>query len=518
VEGGRDSIRHVAEPFDWHPEPELIDVARPDSRPALERLGERTWREALDWLYDHAQDRPTGPDLYPQLRASFFGEAGGPRPAPTSGSPSDEVLAEFRRRLAPFAYAAQHPGSYSYFTPPPLPISIAGETLAQWLNQGIDLWLAGMAGPLVEEEVVRWLCDLAGYGAGAWGVLTSGGVMANVMALTVARDVRLAELLGFDRPPRAATLEGARVYASDQSHFSIERGLDLLGFPEGTLRVVPSDGAYRLAAGPVAAAIAGDRAAGLTPFAICAVAGSTNTGSIDDVAALADLADREHLWLHVDAAYGAPARLSAREAPKLRALERADSLTVDPHKWLFQAYDIGGLLVRRRDDLLRTFRREPEYYAVWAPEERPLHWYQYSLEGTRRFRALKLWLSWKHLGSAGFARLIEQNVDLAIHLASRAQELGFEVVEPELAVVCLRLAPAGLDPARIDELQRRLQRALEVSGVGWLSTTTLRGRTWLRAGVINYLSTEGDADRILDTLVAEGQAILTELDTGARPR
>jgi len=218
------------------------------------------------------------------------------------------------------------------------------------------------------------------------------------------------------------------------------------------------------------------------------------------------------LWLHVDAAYGAAARLSAREEHKLTALERADSLTVDPHKWLFQPYDIGGLLVKRREDLLRTFHREPEYYAVWGPEERPLHWYQYSMEGTRRFRALKLWLSWKHLGSDGFARLIECNVDLAHHLAARAEEMSFEVIRPQLAVVCLRLLRPGLAPEALDELQRRLQRALEVSGVGWLSTTTLRGRTWLRAGVINYLSTEVDADRMLDTLMVVSERILEDLD------
>jgi glutamate/tyrosine decarboxylase-like PLP-dependent enzyme len=500
----------MPEPLD-HPEPELIDVRDPEaSRAALERLGERTWREALDWLYGPAADRPTAPDLYPDMRRAFFGESGRPAAAPARGRTSEEVLTEFRERLAPFAFAAQHPGSYSYFTPPPLPMSIAAETLGQWLNQGIDLWLAGMAGPFVEEEVVRWLCDLCGYGDEGWGVLTSGGVMANIMALTVARDVRLAMLRG--GLPRGAALEGIRVYASDQTHFSVERAVDLLGFPEGTLRIVPSDDDLRLQAAPVAAAIAEDRAAGLLPFAICAVAGSTNAGSIDDVPALADLAEREDLWLHVDAAYGAAARLSPREAHRLPGLERADSLTVDPHKWLFQPYDIGGLLVKRREDLLRTFHREPEYYAVWGPEERPLHWYQYSLEGTRRFRALKLWLSWKHLGSEGFAQLIERNVDLARHLAGRAKELGFDVVDPELAVVCLRLAPPGLDQPRTDELQRRLQRALEVSADGWLSTTMLRGQIWLRAGVINYLSTEADADRILDTLVAASERILEELD------
>ena len=501
----------MPEPADRHPEPELIHVRDPDvSRAALERLGERAWTEALDWLYGTAMQRPTAPDLYADLRREFFGEANRPGPAPREGRAAEEVLAEFRERLAPFSFGAQHPGSFSYFTPPPLAMSIVGETLGQWLNQGIDVWLSGMTGPFVEEEVIRWMCDLVGYGPDAWGVLTSGGVMANLMALAVARDVHVPALLGLDAPPRAGLLEGLRVYTSDQSHFSIERGLDLLGFPSEVLRVIPSDEHFRLQAGPVATAIAEDRAAGLTPFCIAAVAGSTNTGSVDDVPGLAHLASTEGLWLHVDAAYGAAARLSSAVADAVPGLEHADSLTFDPHKWFFQPYDIGGLLVRRRAHLLRGFHREPEYYAVWGPEEQPLHWYQYSIEGTRRFRALKLWLSWKHLGSEGFAGLIERNVELARHLARRAAELGFEVIHPELAVVCFRDVPPSLadDPARVDEHQRRLQRELEVSGIGWVSTTTLRERTWLRAGVTNYLSTAADADRVLGALRAASERVL----------
>ena len=156
------------------------------------------------------------------------------------------MLAEFHERLSPYLFAAQHPGAFSYFTPPPLPMAIVGETLAAWVNQGIDLWLAGMAAPFVEEDVTRWLCDLTGFGKGAWGILASGGVMANVMGLTVARDVHLARLLGLDEPPRGEQLEGARIYVSDQAHFSIARGVDMLGFPESTLRVLPSDDRYHL--------------------------------------------------------------------------------------------------------------------------------------------------------------------------------------------------------------------------------------------------------------------------------
>ena len=489
-------------PGSRHPEPDLVDFASPSSRPALERLGEDTWREALDWLYGVAMRRPMHADTYPAARARYFGGPGaGPAPAPAEPATSQEVLAEFRERIAPYTYNAQHPGSFSYFTPPPLPASIAGEVLAQWIHQGVDVWHAGPIGAFVEEEVTSWLRELCGIGPDGWGILTSGGVMANLMAMTVARDVHLPELLGADGPsPRGAALEGVRVYVSDQAHFSIGRALDLLGFPDGTMRVLSSDDAFRLRAEPVASAIDADRGAGLTPLAIAAVAGTTNTGAVDDLPALAEIAERERLWLHVDAAYGGAARLSTREAATMAGLERSDSITVDPHKWFFQAYDIGGLVVRRRADLHRTFTMNPEYYRAPRPEEQPLDWYQYSLEGTRRFRALKLWTSWKHLGTTGFGELIDRNVDLARHLAAALRVAGFEVVDPALSIVCFRW-PGGDDAA-----QDRLQRALEESGEGWVSTTVLRGRTFLRAGVVNYLSTEADADRVVAALVRHAAA------------
>jgi aromatic-L-amino-acid/L-tryptophan decarboxylase len=502
-------------PFDWHPEPELVGFRDPDvSREPLRRLGEAAWSLALDYLYDEAMRRPVGPDSYPEMRRRLFTTAGPdgrhvPERGPVRPRSSADVLQEFRRRLLALQYNAHHPRSFSYFTPPPLPMSIVGELLVQWLNQGTDVFHASPAASLVEEEVVAWLRDLVGYGEGSFGVLTSGGVMANTMALTVARDRWLPRLLGLEHPPSGRELEGVRVYASDQTHFSIARALQVLGFPPDTLRIVAADERFRLRGAPVAEAIADDRAAGRRPFAISAVSGSTNTGSVDAVGELADVARREGLWLHVDAAYGGAARLSKRDAGRVPDLERADSVTIDPHKWFFQAYDIGGLLVKRREDLHETFHRSPEYYRSSQPEDEPLHWYQYSLEGTRRFRGLKLWLSWKHLGTEGLGRLVEMNDDLAAYLARRCRESDdFEVQpeEPELSVVCFRHLPGGrsaaarLDPALLDRHQDRLQRALEVSGEAWVSTTRLRGHTYLRAGIVNYLSTEEDVDRTLDAL------------------
>jgi aromatic-L-amino-acid decarboxylase len=533
---------------DWHPEPELLSIRdAATSREALRDAGAAIWETALDYVYDHAFVRAMGePIEYDALRSVFFGPTMAPAAAPAEPATLQAVLDEFSARVAPHTVSAYHPRSFGYFTPPPLLASVAGEVLAQVAQQGIDIWHAGPIGAFVEEEVLRWLCDLVGYGEGSFGILTSGGVMANFIAMALVRDVHLAGLRGATAPPRGRDLEGVRVYASDQTHFSIGRALDELGFPPETLVVVPADADFRLRGAPVAEAIAEDRAAGLLPMAIAAVAGSTNTGSVDRIGELADVAAREGLWLHVDAAYGAAARLSPRHADRVADLDRADSVTVDPHKWLFQAYDLGGLVVRDGTTLARAFgSRRPEYYraghgpgghnpardnpAGQASHDDPnahaddgqgsadqLNFWRLGFEGTRRWRALKLWLSWKHVGSRGFGELVAANVDLADHLSTLvAAADDFEALpeRQELSVVCFRHLPGGaaaaarLAPAELDAHQDRLQHALEASGDGWVSTTRLRGRTYLRAGILNTQSTRADVEALLDLLRTLGQAV-----------
>jgi glutamate/tyrosine decarboxylase-like PLP-dependent enzyme len=436
------------------------------------------------------------------------------------------VLEEFDRRIAPHTVSAYHPRSFGYFTPPPLVASVAGELLAQVAQQGVDVWHAGPIGAFMEEEVVRWLCNLVGYGADSFGILTSGGVMANFIAMALVRDVHVPRLRGDAAAPRGRALEGLRVYASDQTHFSIGRAIDELGFPPETLGVVSADTDFRLRGANVADAIRRDRAAGLTPIAIAAVAGSTNTGSVDAIGELADVAAAEGLWLHVDAAYGAAARLSPRDAFRVSDLDRADSVTVDPHKWLFQAYDIGGLMVRDGAALGQAFGgRRPEYYRAGDRarsgernghektaehgDAAQLNFWKLGFEGTRRWRALKLWTSWKHLGTRGLARLVEANIDLAAHLADAINASGdFEAMPavPPLSVVCFRHVPGGgrpghaMDQAALDAHQDRLAHALERAGTGWVSTTRLRGATYLRAGILNTQATNQDADDLLDEL------------------
>jgi len=492
-------------------------------------LGQRTWHEALEFLYGIASQRAMGDaSAYAEARRRYYasdpaGSRHGPGPAPHAPMRAADVIDEFQARLSRGLMNAQHPRQFGYFTPPPLPMSIMGELLAQVANQGVDVWHAGPFAAFAEEEVIRWLCDLVGYGPDSFGLLTSGGVIADCMGMALARDLHLGRLRGLPAPPRGKDLEGARVYTSDQTHFSIARALDELGFPSDTLVVLPSDKAFHLRGAPVAEAIRRDRADGLTPYAIAAVAGSTNTGSVDAIGELADVAEDAGLWLHVDAAYGGGARLSERDRDRVPDLDRAHTVTVDPHKWFFQAYDIGGLLVRDGRLLSAVFGgRAPEYYrggettgdAVpdylrdgehddghGAPDQ--LNFYKLSFEGTRRWRALKLWMTWKHLGTPGFGKLIEANDDLAAYLARRCREADdFEALPevPELSVVCFRHIPSGLDGEGLDAHQDRLQAALELSGDGWLTTTRLRGATWLRAGVLNYLATEADIDRLLDTL------------------
>jgi len=507
-------------PFRWHPEPELIGVRdAATSRPALERAGEATWGASMDWLYGHAMRTAMGePTGYAELRRRYFGDRGRPAPAPADPATLEAVLDEFRQRIAPYTLNSFHPRALSYFTPPPLLASIAGEVLAQWLNQGVDVWQAGPVGALVEEEVGRWLCDLAGYDADSFGLLTSGGVMANFIAMALVRDIHLRRVAGSDAPPRGSALEDVRVYVGDQAHYSIARALDELGFPPRTLVALPTDDRFRLHAEPVRQAIEADRAAGLRPVAIAAVAGSTNTGAIDRIEELAAVANNEGLWLHVDAAYGGAARLSARDAGRVPGLHLADSITIDPRKWFFQAYDLGAILVRDGRHLRATFDRSPEYYrggetttsrGTPGSDDEPLNYYKLGFEGTRRFRGLKLWMSWKHLGTSGLGRLVARNLDIAAYLAARCAEavdLEAYPTDPELSVVCFRHLPGGAAAAAelpgeaLDAHQDRLAADLEASGDGWLSTTTLRGRTYLRAGVVNYLTTESDIDRLLETL------------------
>ena len=493
----------MPDPFSWHPEPELIGFRDPrQARGALEALGSATWDLSLDYLYEEASRRPVGFDSYPELRKRFFGPSAAPSSPPRGPETSGRLLAEYRERVMPYLFNSQHPGAYSYFTPPPLPISIAGEILGQWTQQGVDVWHAGPIAALVEEEVTAWLRDLVGFGEGSWGVLTSGGVMANIMAMTVARDRHLARLLGLLEPPRGARLDGVRVYASDQTHFSIARALEVLGFPPETLRVLPSDERFRLHAqpwpkrSPRTVRSASSRSpsrrwpARRTPAAWTCSASSRTWPS---ARVCGSTSTRRT---------GAPRVLGARRAPCAR-LERADSVTVDPHKWFFQAYDIGGLVVKSREDLRETFHKLARVLPVDAARGRAAQLVPVLDRGDAPFPGAQALVLLEAPGHRGLRAADRPEHRPRRAPGARCRELRRSRFSPRrrssrwcASATC----PDGLDPEHLDAYQDRLQRALEVSGEGWVSTTRLRGTTYLRAGVVNYLSTEEDVDRVLDAL------------------
>jgi len=458
----------------------------------------------VDWMTRYLAEN----ERLPVLSRARPGEVRSALPAvpPTRAEPLGDFLADVERVIVPGITHWNHPSFFAYFANSATAPGILGEILSAAFNSNAMLWKTSPAATELELVVLDWLRQMLGLPEGLFGVIQDTASTSTLVALAAAREA----VPGLDARRRGLVGQARlRMYASEHAHSSVEKAGIVLGIGQDGFRAIPADDAFRMDAAALARAIAEDRAAGFTPFAVTATAGTTSTTSIDPIPAIADVCERERLWLHVDAAYGGGARLSKRDAGRVADLDCADSVTIDPHKWFFQTCDIGGLLVKRREDLPATFHREPEYYRSSEPESEPLHWYQYSIEGTRRFRALKLWLSWKHLGTEGLGRFIEANDDLAAYLARRCREADdLETVPPvpELSVVCFRHLPGGraaasaLDPQVLDRYQDRLQRALEVSGEGWVSTTRLRGRTYLRAGVVNYLSTEKDVDQILDAL------------------
>jgi aromatic-L-amino-acid decarboxylase len=508
--------------FAWHPEPQLIGVLdEAVSREALERLGAATWSAALDYVYDEALRRAMGePATYAELRRVFFGPSGGPARAPVGPTTSATLLEEFRTRLAPHQLNAWHPRSFSYFTPPPLVMSILGELLAQVTQQGVDVWHAGPSAAFVEEEVVRWLCDLVGYRAGSFGLLTSGGVMANFIALALVRDVRLRAALGNGRPPRGRDLEGVRVYASDQAHFSIARALDELGFPRDTLTVVAADERFRLRGPAVAEAIARDRAAGLRPLAVVATAGTVATGAVDPLPEIADLCARESLWMHVDGAYGGPAVLAEDLRPLFDGIDRADSIAFDPHKWMYTPHSGGCVLMRDARHLGESFAAHAGY--VHEDKERTGHGPDLGMMGpqfSRGFQALKVWVSLLAHGRRAYARRISHDAELARYMAGQVRARpDLELAAPvTLSICCFRYAPddllanaAGRDEY-LDELNERLMTAIQLDGRAYCSNAILHGRFVLRACIVNFRTEAGDCDATLDVATELGEKLDAEL-------
>jgi len=343
----------------------------------------------IDMLVEHFETLPEKPVTRKADRASLEGRLR--ETLPEQGTDPLAVLDQVERDVFENIMHLDHPRFFAFVPSPSNFVGVMAEALAAGFNVFAGTWLEASGPAQIELVTVDWLRSACGLPVSAGGLFVSGGSMANITALAVARHRVLDD-----------QIPGAVVYCSDQTHSSIERGLWVLGFGRHQLRKVPSDDRFRLDLSALRSAVEADRAAGRVPFCVVANAGTTNTGAVDPLPELADYCDREGLWLHVDGAYGAAAVLCKRGHATLEGLGRADSLSLDPHKWLFQPYEIGCVLVRDERWLRETFHILPEYLIDIEGQAGEVNFCDRGIQLTRGFRALKLWMSFKVFGQAGF--------------------------------------------------------------------------------------------------------------------
>lgn len=410
--------------------------------------------------------------------------------APT---PAAEVLDLVRREVFTAITRVDHPRFYAFVPSPGNFVGAMADALAAGFNVFAGHWLAASSAGAVELQTIDFLRRACGLPEGAGGLFVSGGSMANLSAIAAARAVRLGE-----HDP------GAVVYLSDQTHNSLAKALRTLGFDHEQMRALPADDRQRLDLAALEQAIAVDREAGLTPFCVVANAGTTNTGAVDPLRALAALCQREELWLHVDGAYGAAAVLSPRGCEALDGLELADSITLDPHKWLFQPFEIGCVLVRDMRHLLAAFAVHPEDHASYLKDikrlvEQEVTFYEYGPQLTRSFRALKLWMSLRTFGVAAF----REAIDRGIALAEGAEQLlradpRWDVVTPaQLAVVTFAPRRPDLSLDAANALTQHMVSRLIADGYAMVTTTQIGPRVVLRFCLIHP---DARLDEVAETL------------------
>jgi aromatic-L-amino-acid decarboxylase len=448
---------------------------------AMRRLGYRT----VDRLVDELTD-----DTAPVIRRAAAGELArrlaGPPPEEPEGL--EPLLERLWDDVLPFTARGFHPGFFAFVPSSGTWPGALGDFIASALNLHAGAWMVGAGPSRLEVEVIEWFKDWLGYPAEAGGTLVSGGSAANMTALACARE----RLLGGMRDDVVA-------YVADQAHSSVPRAARVLGFRPDQVRVLPVDRAYRLGPRTLAAAIDADAAAGRHPLFVSASAGATSTGAVDPLPALAEVCRERGLWLHVDAAYGGFAVLTARGRAALDGIGLADSITLDPHKWLYQPYECGGVLVRDGRALPAAFAMTPDYLSDFRGLAGEVNFADHGLQLTRSARALKLWLSIRALGLGAFRGAIDRALDLAEAAADRIERSpALELLAPpSLGILCFRRRTAEDDAERVNAA---LVAALESTGRALVSSTRLRGRYAIRMCVLNHTTRPEDVEHALDVL------------------
>jgi aromatic-L-amino-acid/L-tryptophan decarboxylase len=482
--GGTDRAEETLDPADWE---------------AFRALAHRMVDDTIGHLAT-LRDRAAWQPMPDAVRTSFD------EPLPRGGEGEAAAYEQFRARIQPYPNGNLHPRFWGWVQGTGTPLGMMADMLAAAMNPH----LAGLnqAPALVEHQVIRWLAGLMGFPADAGGVLVTGGTMANLLGLNVARHARAGwdvRELGMEGGPRL------RVYGGSETHGWVRKAVELMGMGHRAWRPVPVDAEYRIDLLALAAAVREDRAAGHRPLCVIGTAGTVNTGASDDLDALADFCAAEGLWFHVDGAYGAWAYASDALRPLVAGMERADSLGFDLHKWGYLPFECACVLVRDAELHRAAFATAAPYL---AETERGviaggLPFANRGVDLTRGFKALKVWMSFKAHGVDALVRLVEQNVAQARHLAARVEASpSLELLAPvALNVVCFRYAPADLPEAERNAVNEEILLRLQEDGIAVPSGTVLGGRYALRAAVVNHRSRREDFDVLADAVERIGREV-----------
>ncbi len=464
----------------------------------LRALGHRMVDDMMDYL-EQVRERPVWRPVPAEIRAALD------QPTPRGPTDPAAVYQEFREHILPYPTGNIHPRFWGWVMGTGTPLAM----LADMLASGMNAHLAGydQSPALVERQVIRWMAELLGFPPGASGLLVSGGTVANLVGLAVARNDRAGfdvRAEGLQRPGTPRLL----FYGSSETHSWAKKSSELLGMGDRAFRRIPVSPAYEVDVAALRAAIAEDRAAGHRPFCVIGNAGTVNTGATDDLPALAAICREEKLWFHVDGAFGAFAAL----APSLRSivagLEEADSVAVDLHKWGYLPFEVGLALVRHPEAHRATFATASSYLDA-TPRgivAGGLPFAELGVQLSRGFRALKVWMSLKSHGADAWARLVEQNVAQARYLRDRiAAEPRLELLAPvPLNVVCFRFTAPGLDRAALDSVNQEILIRVQERGIAVPSSTVLGGRFALRVAITNHRSRREDFDLFVDAVLEAG--------------
>lgn len=471
----------------------------PEDWAGVQMLSHQVIDDAVGYLRN-VRERPVWQDMPGQVRASFDA------PLPQSPAPLADVYREVTDTVMSYPMGNIHPRFWSWYMGTSNFTGALGDFLAA--IQGSNLGGGNHAAALMDQQVVNWCKEMLGLPASASGTLVSGGSMANIIGLTVARNAKA----GIDvREQGVAAIEKPlRFYGSDQIHSCHRKAMETLGLGNRALRRIGTDDELRIDLSALRAAIAEDRAEGFQPACVIGTAGTVNTGAFDDLQGLATLAAEEGLWFHVDGCIGALIAIAPENRWRVAGIERADSVALDPHKWLHAPFEVGCALVRDAAAHRETFAVTPEYLEMTSRGLASANWlHEYGLQTSRGFRALKVWMSLKEHGVQKFGRLIDQNIRQGHYLNSlvEAEPLLELVATTNINIVCYRYRPEGFFGERLKALNTEIMLRLQEEGTASISDTTVHGEHCLRVAINNHRTRQGDLDLLIRETLRLGAEI-----------